>query len=376
MAAATTTTTASPAGVPEEFKQLVLDIVRVPNPQFNQGGRTGEQDLMDVISAWFAQRDIQYEADPLWGMHAVIESPAGPGARPAVMLSAHLDSDNLDCADLASLAIDGDLLRFDGMVGLDCKTGVAIALSVAERLRTELTSTPWTLHLLFTIGEESGQKGAIRAPLPRLMGGKVRYGIVIDRQTGGSGAPTGVGGNYVRHAVGSYKGVPLLDPDSRQDMITHLNSGMLKAEAPGAGEPFPLIESPNNADALEWRGRWDAEVVAPALLASGPASSTSKIEAALAKYNNATKAVLDRMAEVPPEDRVSGMYSEPRMGRYKAMKEVYDAVHSASLSQADLHFSCVNLSYDYSDRNSSVDLRELDLTARIVMGFVESAVSV
>merc|ERR1719461_2630003 len=54
------------------------------------------------------------------------------------------------------------------------------------------------------------------------------------------------------------------------------------------------------------------------------------------------------------------------------MKEVFDAVHSSSLPRADLHFSCVNLSYDYDDRANQVDLQELDRTARILMGFVES----
>ena len=31
--------------------------------------------------------------------------------------------------------------------------------------------------MLFTVGEESGQKGSIRAPIGRILAGKVRFGI-------------------------------------------------------------------------------------------------------------------------------------------------------------------------------------------------------
>lgn len=289
------------------------------------------------------------------------------------MLSAHLDSDNLNQEDLASLALDGDFLRFNGWVGLDCKTGVAIILSVVERLRLFGSWAPWSLHIIFTIGEEAGQKGAIRAPLARLLAGRVRYGLVIDRMTRGSGAPVNEQGECVRHAVGTYKDVPLMDPDSREEMIAHLNAGMGKARAQtGAGEPLPLIESPNNADALEWRGRWDAEILGVALLAN-PDTHTPELKAALQRYASATETVLEMMEDVAPERRVSSMYGEPRRSRYRAMEEVYDTTHSKPVTDASLWFSCVNLSYDYSDNDNSVSIAELDVTVRIVLGFIESA---
>merc|ERR1712184_56700 len=125
----------------------------------------------------------------------------------------------------------------------------------------------WHVHVLFTVGEESGQKGAFRAPLPRLLAGQVRHAIVVDRQTSGSGAPYDRG-RYLRHVVNAYKGVPLLDPHCRDEMMTHLQKGRLLALPgdPDAANPFPAVESPNCADALELRGRWDAEVLASALL--------------------------------------------------------------------------------------------------------------
>lgn len=286
------------------------------------------------------------------------------------------DSDNLELDDLASLSLDGDFINFKGLVGLDCKTGVAIALSVVERLQRTHSKSPWSVHLIFTIGEEAGQKGAIRGPISRLLAGNVRFGIVIDRMTKGRGAPRNEKGDCVRHAIGMYKGVPLLDPDSREDMMAHLNAAMTKLQAPGAAksEPLPLIESPNNADALEWRGRWDAEILGPTLLLSEQ-DSTPELERALQNYSKATRAVMERMAAISPEERVSSMYAEPRIGRYQAMKQVYEAVHSRPVVQPNLWFSCVNLSYDYDDHDGSVSLAELNLTALIVVGFVKSAAS-
>ena len=38
------------------------------------------------------------------------------------------------------------------------------------------------------------------------------------------------------------------------------------SKAAGLSKMLPTIESPNCADAIELRGRWDAEIVAPALL--------------------------------------------------------------------------------------------------------------
>merc|ERR1712159_590479 len=78
-----------------------------------------------------------------------------------------------------------------------------------------------------------------------------------------------------------------------------------------------------------------------------------------------------RMEEVAPENRVSGMNSHPRMTRYKAMSKVYDAVHKLQVP-AELQFSCVNLSYDYDDYDDFCSLTELEATASIITGFLVS----
>ena len=180
----------------------------------------------------------------------MLTGPGGAGSQPGILLSGHLDSDNLDIPDLKNLRVEGDQLLCPGQVGLDCKTGVAIALSVLQRLQDaprepeSLAKGPsaagmprsWQVHVLFTVGEEAGQKGAFRAPLPKLLPGKVRYAIVVDRMTRGSGAPRADGG-YVRHAVTEYKGVPLLD-GSGAALLEHLAKG--KAHATGTTvRPMP-----------------------------------------------------------------------------------------------------------------------------------------
>jgi len=247
-------------------------------------------------------------------------------------------------------------------------TGVAICLSVVDRLLNGQGPPRFCVHVIFTVGEESGQKGAIRCPLARLIGCRVRHGLVIDRQTDGSGAPYDKDTNKaMRHAVVSYKDVSLLDEDSGNDLLEHLLAGMTAAGEPPRQGQVPQVHSPNNADALEWRGRWDAEVVAPRFAVDSPSLS-----AAIACYQEATQRVVDAMGRCKPEQRVSGMYSEPRIGRYKAMQEVRDCLKKIKIADKSLWFSCVNLSYDYDDMNSSVSLIELDTTAVIVLEFLAS----
>jgi len=267
-------------------------------------------------------------------------------------------------------------LTFNGEVGLDDKSGVAIALSVIERFRTgrvEGLPPQWRLHVLFTVGEESGQKGAFWAPIQRLLAGRVRYGIVIDRQTNGSGAPT-VRRKCVRHVVNMYKGVPLLDPRCEQEMMRLLGRGLQFAGEQEHAAPPPAVESPNCADALELRGRWDAEVLAPRLLAQGQGGEQQLLELrfALVKYEHVSRDIRKKLERLPPEERVSGMYSPPRITRYEAMRKVYKLLHGKGNFDIDpsLWFSCVNLSYDYSEWEQSCSIAELERTASIIVGFV------
>ena len=143
--------------------------------------------------------------------------------------------------------------------------------------------------------------------------------------------------------------------------------------AAAARGPLPLIESPNNADALELRGRFDAEVIGPSV-----AAKSAELSRALERYAAATGAVLKAMDACRPEVRVSGMYAPPRKPRYQTMAEVYKALHaeadggggasSAPVSYDEsLAFSCVNLSYDYDDDDECCDLEELDRTAELLL---------
>lgn len=370
------------------MEELVLQVVSIYNPQEDEDCGQGERLIMEWVCRWLKARNIPHESHLSWGVHALLMSAAGPGDKPGVLLSAHLDSDNLERDALDTLRIEDNFLCFEGQVGLDCKTGVAICLCVLDRLRTSRTANdiPWTLHVIFTTGEESGQKGAIRLPISRLLKGRVRHGLVIDRQTRGSGAP--MHPDYpcraVRHAVVSYKGVPLLDPLMGTELLNLLQKAMERAGAPEATlGAMPTVESPNNADALEFRGRWDAEIIAPSLLRINSAEegslldteSSAVVVAALAEYEEATAEVKRRMEFIPPSKRVSGMYQAPRITRYMAMKRMYEALAALPPESAPpdgLRFSCVNLSYDYDDFADRCSIKELELTTRIALAFVET----
>ena len=352
------------------FAALVCSVVRVPNPQQSVDGAPGEQRLLDSLCAWFERRKVPYVTDPSWGVHAVVTGRDGAGECPGVLLSAHLDSDHLDVSDLSGVRADGQLLVCPGQVGLDCKTGVAMCLSVLMRLQAGDVMPPtFQVHVLFTTGEESGQKGAIRAPLAHLIGGRVRHAIVLDRMTRGSNAPVDARGQPVRHAVTEYKGVPLLDSCAGPELLEHLSIGLAQATG-GAPRALPSCVSPNCADALELRGRWDAEFAARQLTAG--AAAVPAVSEALRAYEASTRQVVERLAAVAAEVRVSSMNAPPRISRYQAMAKVHAAIAPLVPAEPRLWFSCVNLSYDYDDDWDTCSLRELDMTAQLVECAVRS----
>lgn len=292
-----------------------------------------------------------------------------------MLLSVHMDSDVLDLEALTSLRFDSSVnaIRHNGDVGLDCKTGIAIVLAVLERLmRSEhakgIRSRPssWSVHVLFTVGEESGQKGAFRAPLPELMGGCVRHALAIDRKTSGKNAPLNSNGMPQRHVVTAYKGVQLKDRHCGEELVRLLWSSM-NLLPDMQGMPFPEVESPNCSDALELRGRWDAEVVAPALLKES--TGDLELKQAVEEYDRATATIRESMETIPPEQRVCSMNQRPRITRYRAMQKV-----QALLGKRDLRpshwFSCANLSYDYDEERKCLSLSELEDTCEIILGFV------
>eukprot|EP00966_Prymnesium_polylepis_P281537 6505258-Prymnesium_polylepis.1 len=118
------------------------------------------------------------------------------------------------------------------------------------------------------------------------------------------------------------------------------------------------------ADAIELRGRWDAEVVARA-----GGTPSAALKAALKRYDAATNEIVKKMGACAPDERVCSMSQHPRMTRYKLMREVYGALYTddpGAKLDPKLAFSCVNLSYDYSDSWDTCDLGELDATAAIL----------
>ena len=96
-------------------------------------------------------------------------------------------------------------------------------------------------------------------------------------------------------------------------------------DAGGAPRPLPTCVSPNCADALELRGRWDAEVAARQLVAAG-AAAVPAVSEALRAYEASTRQVLDKLATVAPDARVSSMNAPPRISRYQAMAKVHAAI--------------------------------------------------
>jgi len=379
MAATSPTLTAS-AATEDTLSDLMLRVLRVPNPQETVDGRPGEGELLAFVCDWLRVRQIPFEADLSWGVHLAY-SASEASDKPAVLLTAHLDSDTFDVSALKSLRLDPDanVLLHHGDVGLDCKSGVAIALFVLESLRlgrpvAHLTPLGWRVHVLFTVGEESGQKGAIRAPLPRLLAGQVRHAIVLDRKTGGSCAPRRKG-EPIRHVVTQYKGVPLLDVGCGEELVSYLEASMRLLGLLDGEDRLPRIESPNCSDALELRGRWDAEVAGPELLQSG--LKDQELDFALFEYSDITDKIRRHMDLIPPSSRVSWMDSAPRITRYSAMANVHNILNTRDKPlDPHLWLSCVNLSYDYDEYNGRIDLKEMEDTALIVLGFIAMYFSV
>eukprot|EP00854_Cymbomonas_tetramitiformis_P007270 gene7270-8658_t len=274
------------------LSSIVHDFLRIYNP-------TGsEQAIMAAIEAWAGKRNLPFTSDPTWGAHFVIRRKGGPSGAAApdapealhrrpVVLNAHLDSDGpgrgggcVTQAALDSIRWDpvADALTWDpalGEVGLDDKTGLAVALYVAELVQGGVLQLPFDLHVLCTVAEEVGQLGALRGPLSVMIPSHARFVLCIDRKTKGRGAPV-AGGRPVRHVVGKYMGIPLTvpaeaklgnvlypaSPSAPSGLLQHLHQGASRAGI----SAFGAAESPHCSDALELRIRYDAEVVLPAVM--------------------------------------------------------------------------------------------------------------
>merc|ERR1712176_602184 len=144
-----------------------------------------------------------------------------------------------------------------------------------------------------------------------------------------------------------YKHVPLLDAACGDDLMGHLEDSMRLLRLLPADVRLPRIESPNCADALELRGRWDAEVVAPQILQECPQNTA--LAQAVREYNTITSRIRKLMDDIPAAQPVSSMNAAPRYNRYGAMLKVHQLLNQGHPLDQRFWFSCVNLSYDYSE---------------------------
>lgn len=210
-------------------------------------------------------------------------------------------------------------------------------------------------------------------PVEVLERADMRWLVCPDRKSDGRGAPVPEPGCApVRHVVTRYHGTPLVvGGDGGDALVAALRAAASAQRAEGA-VPLPCIESPNCADVLELRGRWDAEVLLPRVLARLPDSARARAQALMEQYRSATAAV---RAAYDAGERLR-MRGELRSERYRVFSQVAEllAEHAAATRTADEgSFSCVNLSYDYDECRGELDLGELDRTVGIICGAFTAA---
>ena len=253
------------------------------------------------------------------------------------------------------------------------------------------------MYVYFSMYEEVGQKGAINLPLELLKEASPQYVIVVDRMS--SRHPHGT----FRHAVIEYCHVPLTPPGPFPSILSVLGGAQDPRERPDDGDRLQILAcpSPYCSDAVEIRGRWDAEVVLPRVLAllqntdphtlglrrakdaKALIKEGTKLEA---KYTKATQAMRALIARAPKSDRVCSYSARPRSSRYKVMAKItlfLYAIHplldtsstftlllthddDASSSNQHLHLQAVNLSLDYDEKARSFPLSELDATIALL----------
>ncbi len=234
-------------------------------------------------------------------------------------------------------------------VGLDDKTGIVVILNTLLALKQQETEygTQVPVHVVFTTQEEVGQKGVMNLPFEKLqeIHSCTQFGIMIDRMSNRHKGQ--------RHIVTKYRGVPLIIP-SQEDLLLNLFEKAL-------GAPIPTCESEFCSDALEWRGRIDAEIIAKDLLPK-----------LYNEYDNITSGMLKKLKSLPPSQRISGYGAPPRSTRYEVMQKIHVALYYGGVKVPnDQAFSVVNLSLDYDDDKFCISMKELNETTQIVVRFVE-----
>jgi hypothetical protein len=201
------------------------------------------------------------------------------------------------------------------------------------------------VHVVFTVQEEVGQKGVLRIPLYILQSihASAQYGIMVDRMSSRE--------RGFRHVVTNYCGVPLITPSQQKPFMELFDLAL--------GEPMTQSESEFCSDALEWRGRIDAEIVA-----------VNKLKTLCKQYTDITDLILKKMKKLAPTERVSGYTTHPRSTRYKIMADIFQELYKSPIDP-NLEFSVVNLSLNYDEDDHCISLQELEDTSNLLVRFIE-----
>mmetsp|Transcript_28336 Transcript_28336/g.92533 ORF Transcript_28336/g.92533 Transcript_28336/m.92533 type:complete len:386 (+) Transcript_28336:66-1223(+) len=364
-------------------KLVALFAELVPVPNFPGS----EHALLDQVRAWLDTRGISYTGDYAWGLSFSVTPPTVARAdKPGVLLLAHMDSDNLDLdAGGAVSALAYDPLRSaftweaGRRVGLDCKTGVVMALAIADQVRQGTLGIKMPVHFLLTVGEEVGQRGLLSIPEPQLraIAGSACIAVALDRQTK-HGALCDVSGRPIgeprRHVVHEYCGVKTVPAMIAKRVATRLARAASSAGLP----PLPAAVSRNCSDILELKVRTDCELRLPQALSSGAGLTPALreqltelkavYEARTAEVRAAFAAATDRSA------RVLSFQKPPRSERYAAAREV--AAILEKLPSLSDEMALLNLSYDYDEPSAGEPgqcrIAELAETSRLVLGLLQA----
>lgn len=306
----------------ELLREIFQDTV---GPVANPSGR--EEPLMGRIRGWLNRGRYASEIhEGPWGLR--FRTAPDAGRTSGLLLIAHLDSTRVDKAPAVDFDRERAAFRFASGrgVGLDDKTGIAAILALSALLRDHPTAGFW---VLFTTREEVGQRGALEMPVQWLKEEGVCSALAIDRRS------DRFEGGGRRHFVNAYHGVQL-DPDER------LARPLRAAVAAATGEALSACPSPYCSDALELRGRWDAEI----------ALTDPDLRR---RYEATTEAVRRAYAVGRPR-----MWEQPRSSRYRLMAEVRQSIgHDAGLGVG-------NLSMDFDEDSTELPVAELLTTIEVL----------
>ena len=323
----------------QTLEKILNSILPVFNPQ-GEEKRLADEILSLTNSITFPMM-TEIDFDPNWGLYFKIESPESSKTKNGVLFLGHMDSDDHN----QTFTIENGITNAKSEIGLDNKAGLTSILYALHLIKEQNKSYPYDIHVYFSVMEEVGQKGAMYFPLDKIKE-NVRYGISVDRKTNANG------GGGVRHFINSYHGVPMLIPGDSQFIENSL-------ECKG-------IVSPNCADIIEIRGRYDAEVIYPILVAE----NDDKLKEYNTWITKIKSRIEDKVNPLPLEQAVSSMNQSPRRDRYDAMKTIYGALYNGNLAIPEKYnLSVVNLSIDFND--PKISLQEIQDTSTILLNFLD-----